>query len=153
MTSNLGTEFIRRGGTLGFLHQSGNAEDIEANQKIEKSLKDTFRPEFLNRIDEIIIFSPLSLEQMYKIVDLQLVEIKQRLAEHGLKISLSKKAREWLAKEGYDPSFGARPLQRTLQKYIESPLSIKILSGDFKESDEVQVDFDGKEKTIIFKKK
>ena len=153
MTSNLGTEFIRRGGTLGFLHQSGNAEDIEANQKIEKSLKDTFRPEFLNRIDEIIIFSPLSLEQMYKIVDLQLFEIKQRLAEHGLNISLNKKAREWLAKEGYDPSFGARPLQRTLQKYIESPLSVKLLSGDFKEGDEIQVDFDEKEKTIIFKKK
>ena len=153
MTSNLGTEFIRRGGTLGFLHQSGNAQDIEANQKIEKSLKDTFRPEFLNRIDEIIIFSPLSLEQMYEIVDLQLLEIKQRLAEHGLKISLNKKAREWLAKEGYDPSFGARPLQRTLQKYIESPLSVKLLSGDFKEGDEVQVDFDEKEETIIFKKK
>ncbi len=153
MTSNLGTEFIRRGGTLGFLQKSGNAEDIEANQKIEKSLKDTFRPEFLNRIDEIIIFSPLSLEQMYEIVDLQLLEIKQRLAEHGLKISLSKKAREWLAKEGYDPGFGARPLQRTLQKQIESPLSVKLLSGDFKEGDEVQVDFDEKEKTITFKKK
>jgi len=153
MTSNLGTEFIRSGGTLGFLQKSGNAEDIEANQKIEKSLKDTFRPEFLNRIDEIIIFSPLSLEQMYKIVDLQLLEIKQRLAEHGLKISLSKKAREWLAEEGYDPSFGARPLQRTLQKQIESPLSVKLLSGDFVEGDEVQVEFDEKEETIIFKKK
>mgnify|MGYP001110845752 CR=1 FL=1 len=153
MTSNLGTEFIRRGGTLGFLQKSGNAEDIEANQKIEKSLKDTFRPEFLNRIDEIIIFSPLSLEQMYKIVDLQLVEIEQRLTEHGLKISLSKKAREWLAKEGYDPGFGARPLQRTLQKHIESPLSVKLLSGDFKEGDEVQVDFDEKEEMITFNKK
>ncbi len=153
MTSNLGTEFIRSGGTLGFLQKSGNAEDIEANKKIEKSLKDTFRPEFLNRVDEVIIFSPLSLEQMYEIVDLQLLEIKQRLDEHGLKISLSKKAREWLAKEGYDPSFGARPLQRTLQKQIESPLSIKLLSGNFKEGDEVLVDLDEKEETIIFKKK
>jgi ATP-dependent Clp protease ATP-binding subunit ClpC len=153
MTSNLGTEFIRRGGTLGFLQKSGNADDVEANQKIEKSLKDTFRPEFLNRIDEIIIFSPLSIEQMYQIVELQLTEIKDRLAEHKLKISLSKKAREWLAEEGYDPSFGARPLQRTLHKYIESPLSVKLLSGDFVEGDEVLVDFDEKEKSIIFKKK
>jgi len=153
MTSNLGTEFIRSGGTLGFLQKSGNAEDIEANKKIEKSLKDTFRPEFLNRVDEVIIFSPLSFEHMYEIVDLQLLEIKQRLDEHGLKISLSKKAREWLAKEGYDPSFGARPLQRTLQKQIESPLSIKLLSGNFKEGDEVLVDLDEKEETIIFKKK
>jgi len=90
---------------------------------------------------------------MYEIVDLQLLEIKQRLDEHGLKISLSKKARKWLAKEGYDPSFGARPLQRTLQKQIESPLSIKLLSGNFKEGDEVLVDLDEKEETIIFKKK
>jgi len=153
MTSNLGTEFIRRGGTLGFLQKSGNAEDIEANQKIEKSLKDTFRPEFLNRIDEIIIFSPLSLKQMYRIVDLQLIEIRERLLDHDLKISLSKKAREWLAEEGYDPGFGARPLKRTLQKYIESPLSVKLLSGDFKEGDHVLVDFDSDEKVITFNKK
>ena len=90
---------------------------------------------------------------MYEIVDLQLVEIKDRLAEHKLKISLSKKAHEWLAQEGYDPSFGARPLQRTLHKQIESPLSIKLLSGDFIEGDEVLVDFDEKEKIITFNKK
>jgi len=124
MTSNLGTEFIRRGGTLGFLQQSENAEDKEANQKIEKALKDTFRPEFLNRIDEIIIFSPLTLEQMHEIVDLQLVEIRERLTDHGLAIKLSKKARTWLAEEGYDPGFGARPIKQRLQKYIESPLSV-----------------------------
>jgi len=109
--------------------------------------------EFLNRIDEIIIFSPLSLKQMYQIVDLQLVEIRERLLEHDLKISLSKKAREWLAEEGYDPGFGARPLKRTLQKYIESPLSVKLLSGDFIEGDHVLVDFDAEEKAITFNKK
>jgi ATP-dependent Clp protease ATP-binding subunit ClpC len=153
MTSNLGTEFIKHGGTLGFLQQSGDAEDIEANHKIEKSLKDTFRPEFLNRIDEIIIFSPLTLEQMYEIVELQLTEIMIRLEDHGLKAILSKKAGKWLAKEGFDPSFGARPLQRTLQKYIESPLSVKLLSKEFKEGDSIQIDLDEKENTIIFKKK
>jgi ATP-dependent Clp protease ATP-binding subunit ClpC len=153
MTSNLGTEFIKHGGTLGFLQQSGDSEDIEAKHKIEKSLKDTFRPEFLNRIDEIIIFSPLSLEQMYEIVELQLSEIRGRLEDHGLKVTLSKKAGKWLAKEGYDPSFGARPLQRTLQKYIESPLSVKLLSKEFKEGDSIQIDLDEKEDSIIFKKK
>jgi ATP-dependent Clp protease ATP-binding subunit ClpC len=153
MTSNLGTEFIKHGGTLGFLQQSGDAEDIEANHKIEKSLKDTFRPEFLNRIDEIIIFSPLSLEQMYEIVELQLTEIKLRLEDHGLKIILSKKAGEWLAKEGFDPSFGARPLQRTLQKHIESPLSVKLLSKEFIEGDSIQIELNEEENTIIFKKK
>lgn len=153
MTSNLGTEFIRRGGTLGFLQIEGSAEDKEANQKIEKSLKETFRPEFLNRIDEVIIFSPLTLEQMYEIVDLQMDEIRQRLAEHGLKVELTKKAREWLAKEGFDPSFGARPLKRTLQKYVESPLSISLLSGDFKEGDKVVVDLNEADAKLVFTKK
>jgi ATP-dependent Clp protease ATP-binding subunit ClpC len=153
MTSNLGTEFIRRGGTLGFLQQTGDAEDIESNQKIDKALKGTFRPEFLNRIDDIIIFSPLSLKQMHEIVDLQLVEIHERLAEHGLSIKLSKEARAWLAEEGFDPSFGARPLKRTLQKFIESPLSVKLLSGEFDEGDTVLVDFDPEQKVITFNKK
>jgi ATP-dependent Clp protease ATP-binding subunit ClpC len=153
MTSNLGTEFIRRGGTLGFLQHEGTTEDREANQKIEKSLKDTFRPEFLNRIDEVIIFSPLTLEQMYDIVDLQMDEIRSRLAEHGLDVELTKKAKEWLAKEGFDPSFGARPLKRTLQKYVESPLSISLLSGDFKEGDKVVVDLNDADSKLAFTKK
>ena len=153
MTSNLGTEFIRRGGTLGFLQNEGSSEDKEANQKIEKALKGTFRPEFLNRIDEVIMFSPLSLEQMYEIVDLQMDEIRIRLAEHDLKVELTKKAREWLAKEGFDPSFGARPLKRTLQKYIESPLSISLLSGDFKEGDKVIVDLNETDAKLVFSKK
>jgi ATP-dependent Clp protease ATP-binding subunit ClpC len=153
MTSNLGTEFIRRGGTLGFLQNEGTTEDKEANQKIEKALKGTFRPEFLNRIDEVIVFSPLTLEQMYEIVDLQMDEIRERLAEHGLKVELTKKAREWLAKEGFDPSLGARPLKRTLQKYVESPLSISLLSGDFKEGDKVVVDLNETDAKLVFTKK
>jgi ATP-dependent Clp protease ATP-binding subunit ClpC len=153
MTSNLGTEFIRRGGTLGFLQNEGTTEDKEANQKIEKALKGTFRPEFLNRIDEVIVFSPLTLEQMYEIVDLQMDEIRERLAEHGLKVELTKKAREWLAKEGFDPSLGARPLKRTLQKYVESPLSISLLSGDFKEGDKVVVDLNETDAKLLFTKK
>ncbi len=153
MTSNLGTEFIRRGGTLGFLQTEGTLEDKEANQKIEKALKDTFRPEFLNRIDEVIIFSPLSLEQMHEIVDLQMAEIRQRLAEHGLKVELTARARKWLAKEGYDPSFGARPLKRTLQKFVESPLSVSLLSGEFQNGDKVVVDLDQDEQKLEFRKK
>ena len=107
---------------------------------IERALKDTFRPEFLNRIDEIIIFSTLSMEQMEQIVDLQMVKVSSRLAEHGLNVQLSPSARSWLAEEGYDPAFGARPLQRALQKYVESPLSVKILRGEFQEGDTIIVD-------------
>ena len=153
MTSNLGTEFIRKGGTLGFLQEEGSLEDKEANQKIDKALKETFRPEFLNRIDEIIIFSPLSKEQMKEIVDLQMQEIGQRLSEHGLAVELTDAARLWLAEQGYDPSFGARPLKRTLQKYVESPLSVSLLSGDFKEGDKVIVDMNEKQDGLDFKKK
>jgi ATP-dependent Clp protease ATP-binding subunit ClpC len=153
MTSNLGTEFIRRGGTLGFLQNEGTSEDKEANQKIEKALKGTFRPEFLNRIDEVIIFSPLTLDQMYEIVDLQMDEIRQRLAEQGLKVELTAKARKWLAQEGFNPSFGARPLKRTLQKYVESPLSISLLSSDFKEGDKVVVDLNEADAKLVFTKK
>ena len=139
MTSNLGTEYVHQGGTLGFIQQGGSQEEREAHDKIQKALKSTFRPEFLNRIDEIIMFSPLSTEDMYKIVELQMKEVIGRLEEHGLKVELSNEAREWLAKEGYDEDFGARPLKRALQKYIESPLSVMLLSGEFKSGDTVLV--------------
>ena len=141
MTSNLGTQFVTHAGSLGFRSRGEDTDRTESNDKIEQALKDTFRPEFLNRIDEIIIFSTLSMEQMEQIVDLQMDEVSERLAEHGLIVELSPAARTWLAEEGYDPAFGARPLQRALQKYIESPLSVKILQGEFTEGDTVIVDF------------
>ena len=141
MTSNLGTQYVTHAGSLGFRSRGDDAEKAASNDKIEKALKDTFRPEFLNRIDEIIIFSTLSMEQMEQIVDLQMDKVSERLAEHGLIVELSPAARSWLAEEGYDPAFGARPLQRALQKYIESPLSVKILRGEFTEGDTVIVDF------------
>src|SRR5574341_1046717 len=112
MTSNLGTEYVRKGGTLGFLQHTDNDEEREAHDKIEKALKGTFRPEFLNRIDEIIMFSPLSVEEMERIVDLQMKEVQDRLSEYHIKVELTDAARKWLAKEGYDPAFGARPLRR-----------------------------------------
>lgn len=129
MTSNIGTEYVRKSGSLGFLQHSDGAEDRLAHEKIEKALKSTFRPEFLNRIDEIITFSSLSLEQMAQIVDLQMKEVQDRLSEHNIRVELTPAAREWLAKTGYDPAFGARPLRRALQKFVESPLSVSLLSG------------------------
>ena len=153
MTSNLGTEFVRQGGALGFLQKNENEEDRLAQEKIEKALKSTFRPEFINRIDEIIMFSSLTVEQMVDIVDLQMKEVQARMAEHGLKVEMSDEARKWLAQEGYDPSFGARPLKRALQKHVESPLSVELLSGNFKEGDTVLVDFDAEKKALTFTKK
>ena len=153
MTSNLGTEFVRRNGALGFLQKDETNEDREAHDKIEKALKGTFRPEFLNRIDEIIMFSALTLEQMQEIVTLQMKDIRIRLEEHGLKVELTTAAREWLAAEGYDQNLGARPLKRALQKYVESPLSVSLLSGEYSEGDTVIVDLDTEKKEIFFRKK
>jgi len=151
MTSNLGTEYVRRGGTLGFLQKIENDEDREAHDKIEKALKGAFRPEFLNRIDEIIMFSPLSVEQMEEIVDLQMKDMEERLNEFNIKVTLTKLARTWLAKAGYDPDFGARPLRRALQKYIESPLSVELLEHKYKDGRNITVDV--KDDKIVFKSK
>ncbi|HAL16735.1 MAG TPA: Clp protease [Anaerolineaceae bacterium] len=152
MTSNLGTEFVRQGGTLGFLQDASSDEDRIQHEKIQKALKTTFRPEFLNRIDEIIMFSPLSIEQMYKIVDLQMKEVRDRLTEHGLDVAITESAVKWLAEVGFDPSFGARPLRRALQKHIESPLSISVLAGQFQKGDTVIVALDEENKQLVFRK-
>jgi ATP-dependent Clp protease ATP-binding subunit ClpC len=151
MTSNLGTEYVNKGGTLGFLGSTGEGGDLANREKIEKALKSAFRPEFLNRIDEIILFSPLSKEDMHKIVALQMDDIRLRMADYGLKVELTEEATLWLANEGYDSAFGARPLKRALQKHVESPLSISLLSGEFKEGDTVLVDVD--DDKVVFKKK
>jgi len=152
MTSNLGTEFVQRGGTLGFLTGDTNGEERQTHDKIEKALKSTFRPEFLNRIDEIIMFAPLSLDEMRLIVDLQMKEVSSRLEEHGLHVQLSPAAREWLAQAGYDPAFGARPLRRALQKHVESPLSVSLLGGQFTSGDTVLVDLDLERNALVFLK-
>ena len=150
MTSNLGTEYVRKGGTLGFLQGKASDEERESHAKIEKALKGAFRPEFMNRIDEIIMFSPLSIEQMEEIVVLQMKEVQDRLNEHNITVELTDAARKWLAKAGYDPAFGARPLRRAIQKNLESPLSMELLGGKFKDGATVQVDVDEKENKIVF---
>ena len=157
MTSNVGTTFTRRGGALGFMRSGENDPDESENHReIEKSLKRTFRPEFLNRIDEIIIFANLTVEDVEQIVDLQMKEICNRLSEQGLTVELTDAARAWLAREGYDAQFGARPLRRALQRYIESPLSVQLLRGDFQAGDRVVVDTpeeaDVEEKDLVFRR-
>jgi ATP-dependent Clp protease ATP-binding subunit ClpC len=139
MTSNVGTDFTKRGGALGFI-RDGSEQAIADHQKIEKAMRDTFRPEFLNRIDEIIIFSPLTKEEVEQIVEIQMQAVHKRLLEGGLEIHLSAKARQWLADKGFDPQYGARPLRRTIQRYVENPLSIKLLKGDFVPGDVVMID-------------
>jgi len=151
MTSNIGTQYARKGGALGFRAGEDRNDEQKMREKIEDAVKKTFRPEFLNRIDEVIIFHLLTKEQVKEIVALQMKEISQRLAERGVTIELTEAAREWLAEKGYDPNFGARPLQRTLQRRVESPLSKRLLRGEFMEGDAVVVDVG--EDGLRFKKK
>ena len=138
MTSNLGTEFARHGGALGFLPSDDDA--VADHRKIEKAMRDTFRPEFLNRIDEVIIFEPLTLKAVERMVDVQLRDLSERMAEADLALHLTEPARYWLAKQGYDPQFGARPLRRAIQRLIENPLSIQLLRGDFRAGDLIVID-------------
>ncbi len=139
MTSNLGTEFARKGGVLGFV-QGGDQQLVVDHQKIEKAMREAFRPEFLNRIDEIIIFAPLSLAEVEQIIDLQMRGIVERMAASGLQVHLTEPARHWLAKKGYDQQFGARPLRRALQRFVENPLSIQLLKGSFHPGDLIVID-------------
>lgn len=141
MTSNLGTEFAKKGGALGFV-DSDNYDAVADHRKIEEAMKRTFRPEFLNRIDEIIIFNPLSLEAVRRIVDLQMQDIAERLGEQGLVVEMTDSARDWLAKQGYDREFGARPLRCALQRFVESPLSVSLLKKEFGRGDVVAVEAD-----------
>jgi ATP-dependent Clp protease ATP-binding subunit ClpC len=151
MTSNLGTQYVRRSGSLGFLQHIDNAEERQAHEKIEKALKDAFRPEFLNRIDEVITFSPLSREDMRLIVDLQMKEVQDRLSDHNLTVEITPGGRDWLAEVGFDPDFGARPLKRALQKHVESPLSVSLLSGEFSTGETIVVDVDEETNKLVFR--
>jgi len=155
MTSNVGAELIRRQMSLGFASaKETKAEKLDYDTMKERVLgemKKTFRPEFINRIDDIIVFHQLNAEQLRQIVDLLVKDLQERLADRKLAIELTDKAKSWLAREGYDPVYGARPLRRAIERYVENPLSAKILSGELKEGDTVRVDagkdgltFDGK---------
>jgi len=141
MTSNLGTADFQRQ-AIGFARgeQSGEAE---MRGKIESELKRTFRPELLNRLDDVIIFRPLTHEHLNRIVALMLRETQQRLDERGVTLEVGEDARAWLTRVGYDPVFGARPLRRAIERYVENPLSSRLLSGEVKHGNRVTVGVQG----------
>jgi len=141
MTTNVGSRRVITTRRIGFQNQVG-MDETRLLSDIQKDLKQTFRPEFLNRVDEIIPFHVLTNEQILQIVDLQTADIAQRLAEQGLSIQLTDAARRVLGTKGFDPEYGARPLRRVLQRHIESPLSKRLLQGDFGTGDLIIVDAD-----------
>ena len=140
MTSNLGTEEFQKQ-SLGFARGGGSKTEMERlRDAVDSSLKRTFRPELLNRIDEVIIFEPLTEEQLQQIVDILMAQVRKRLEERNVTVELSPEAKVWLAKEGFDPVFGARPLRRTIQRLVENPLATRILKGEFRDGEHILVD-------------
>ena len=153
MTSNIGARQLKDFGQgVGFTTgaKQAAAED-HSKGVIETALKRTFSPEFLNRIDDVVIFNSLDKEDIFKIIDITLKEVLGRLETLGFQLKLEEKAKTFLAEKGYDPQFGARPLHRAIQKYLEDPLAESILGGKFKEGDTILVDFDEKESRIMIK--
>ena len=139
MTSNLGTSHDEVE-TLGFLRQGTEKNNLDKmRDSIEDALKKSFKPELLNRLDEIVIFNQIDKNQIIKIVDIMLSKVQERMINNGIKLEFTKVAKQWLADEGFDNIYGARPLRRTIQKTIENPLSTAILRGDFKDSSVVTV--------------
>jgi ATP-dependent Clp protease ATP-binding subunit ClpB len=142
MTSNVGSQWI----------QDPSLDDEEKKNRSMETLRATFKPEFLNRIDDIIMFSALKLEDIYKIVDIQLGLIDRRLTERKMSIELTEKAKNYIAEQGYSPVYGARPLKRSLQKLILDPLAMEILAGKFIEGDNILIDVSKKGEITITKK-
>ncbi len=150
MTSNVGAELIRKGTTLGFAARSDEVKSQEQSyeqmkEKLLGELKKTFRPEFLNRIDGVVVFHSLTREHIRKIVDLMLVTATQQLAEKEIKLEVTEAAKDFLGEKGYDEVFGARPLRRAIQDMVENKLSEELLRGSFRAGDTVIVDLEGEE--------
>jgi ATP-dependent Clp protease ATP-binding subunit ClpB len=145
MTSNIGSPHL--------LERSSESGEIPeaARQKVMQELRSHFRPEFLNRVDEIVLFKPLTLAETKQIVDLLLAQLRRRLAERRIELELTESAREYVARSGYDPVYGARPLKRFLQRHLETALSRKLLSGEVSDQSRVTVDF--KKGDLVFEVK
>jgi ATP-dependent Clp protease ATP-binding subunit ClpB len=139
MTSNVGSQWIQ---------DFDSADEQELEDRVMEALRAQFRPEFLNRIDETIVFNKLGVEQIKQIVDIQLRKLKKRLAEKKIDIDLSSQAKEMLAEIGFDPVYGARPIKRAIQRQVLDPLAMKVLEGEFSEGDTIQVDVEDGE--IVF---
>ena len=153
MTSNIGARQIKDFGTgVGFstAAQKNQADDIEKSV-IENALKKTFAPEFLNRVDDIVIFNALEKEDLLKIVDIEIDKLIKRIVKIGYQIEISKKARKFLGDKGYDKKYGARPLSRAIQRYVEDLIAEEIVSNKIKEGDHLKLDWDGKADKLYFK--
>jgi ATP-dependent Clp protease ATP-binding subunit ClpC len=140
MTSNIGAELIKNNTGFGFGKKTPEANYEKMRDMLRKEVERHFRPEFLNRVDDIIVFKPLSKENLQTIVDYELSKVFKRLTEHGFKLELTDRAKEFIIEKGYNPEFGARPLRRAIEHYIEDPLSEAVLRGEFKGKNTIRID-------------
>lgn len=139
MTSNVGAELIRKTGSLGFKTQKEEVTYQEMKDKLLEEVKRTFKPEFLNRIDDIIVFRQLVKEDLQKIIDIEIGFVANRLREQNITLEVNQEAKDLLIEKGFDPIFGARPLKRTIQRFLEDPLASEIISKKFNEGSVVKV--------------
>jgi len=142
MTSNIGSQWIM---------DLGEKDYEEMRRRVMDAVKAQFKPEFLNRVDELIIFHSLGLAQIKAIVEIQVKKLEQRLSEKRIQLKMTEKAKEWLAKEGFDPAYGARPLKRVIQKEIQDKLAMKLLEGKFKEGNIITADLDDRKGELVFR--
>jgi len=148
MTSNIGSKQLKDFGQgIGF-STSAKKDAMKDHSKtvIEKALKRTFAPEFLNRLDDVIIFNPLSKKDIYQIIEITLKEVYKRIEDLGFQIEITKQAKDLIADKGFDPQFGARPLHRAIQKYVEDPLAEELLKAEVKKGDVLYLEIDKKNK-------
>jgi ATP-dependent Clp protease ATP-binding subunit ClpA len=148
MTSNIGSEFIQKMETIGFHNNNEEREYVQTKEKVEGALKDHFRPEFLNRIDEIIVFDILSPESIKEIVGIRAAAVLSRLAEKGITVTMTDETLSYLARVGYNPHYGARPLNRLIQNKILNPIAERIIARTINDGDTVTVSMNGEE-TIV----
>ncbi|PLK42882.1 ATP-dependent Clp protease ATP-binding subunit [Emticicia sp. TH156] len=153
MTSNIGVRDLKDFGTgIGFATKARNEnQDEMVKSTIQNALRKTFSPEFLNRLDDVIVFNSLGREDIHKIIDIALKRLTSRISNIGYKIELTEKAKDFLGDKGYDQQYGARPLNRAIQKYVEDPLAEEILKGETKEGDTILVDYSGEGESLTFK--
>ncbi len=137
MTSNIGAELIKEGGTFGFGRRTGESSYPKMKEMLNKEVEKHFRPEFLNRVDDTIVFRGLSRENLTMIVEYEMKKVFKRLADHGIELELTGEAKEFLIEKGYNPDFGARPLRRAIEQFVEDPLSEQILKGEYRGKDRV----------------
>jgi ATP-dependent Clp protease ATP-binding subunit ClpA len=153
MTSNVGSGIIHDSAPIGFsVNQKGQRGQEEVRKRLLDALRQTFRPEFLNRVDDIIVFNTLSKEHLAVIIDLQLRRLENQLADRGIRLQVTPAAKEVLMTDGYDPAYGARPMRRSIQRLIQDPLSLRLLAGEYLAGETVVVDKDGDTSKLKFEK-